>query len=98
MIKQLMAISLLSAALATSAMAQNSRSPAGDPTGMTTGVASDADPVGKPVGNEPAMIDPHTTGSIELDARAKVDCTAKTGTSKKTVGTDATKSHPTACK
>lgn len=96
MIKQLTAISLLSLALATSAVAQ-SRSPSGDPTGASTGVASDADPVGKPVGKEPAMIDPHTTGSVELNARAKVDCAKKTDSGKKVADNDTTRERQTAC-
>ena len=82
MIKQLVAVSLLSIAMAASAAAQSSRSPSGDPTGTTKGVASDADPVGKPVGQEPAMIDPHSTVSIALDGRAKVECSKKTADGK----------------
>jgi hypothetical protein len=82
MITKFVAASLLSICLFAPASAQNSRSPSGDPSGSTKGVASDTDPVGKAVGNEPAMVDPHSTGSVKLDSRAKVECMRKTADGK----------------
>lgn len=97
MIKQLLAASLLSVAMAASATAQ-SRSPSGDQTGTTKGVASDTDPVGEPVGQEPAMIDPHSTGSIQLDNRAKVECATKTADGKTVITHHDGKDHKETCK
>ena len=94
MIKNLIAVSLISVAMGTSVSAQSSRSPSGDPTGATKGVASDVDPVGKAVGNEPAMVDPHSTGSVDLEHRARIDCAKKTDAGKDQV----TKDNHTACK
>ena len=84
----LIAISLLAVAISTSAAAQSIRSPSGDPTGATKGIASDVDPVGEAVGNEPAMIDPHSTGSVELEHRATIDCAKKTDAGKRVVQKD----------
>jgi hypothetical protein len=97
MFLRMVGLSALLIGLATSTLAQGTSSPSGDPTGNSKGTASDANPVGKPVGKEPAMIDPRSTGSTNLDARAKVDCTAsakaKSGTA---MNTD--KAAKTGCK
>jgi hypothetical protein len=82
MIREMFALSALAAALAIASPAPAQNSPSGDPTGNTRGVASDADPVGKPVGKEPAMIDPSSTGSVELKDRATIDCAKKPATEK----------------
>jgi hypothetical protein len=84
---KLISISLLSIGLVSATLVQSSTSPSGDPSGNSKGTASDANPVGEPVGKEPAMIDPRSPGSKHLDARATIDCAA----SAKAKGKTATK-------
>jgi hypothetical protein len=98
MFLKLFGVSAILASLAISTFAQGTSSPSGDPTGKSKGTASDANPVGKPVGKEPAMVDPHSTGSTDLDARAKVDCAAPTKPTRSTMKAGRGHTAKTVCK